>query len=397
MTHTVTGRVWFRDVLPAELPAWRRMLPVAAAGLAIAAVLLTLQFVRLARNDLGRDATAPFVVGTDWQLDDRFAARHIPVTVTGGTGYDGQFYLGQAYDPLLLDGVASTFDMPRYRARRPLSSMLGWLLAAGQSAAIPGALLAVGLLATALGCAATGRLLAGYRVSPWFGLGFAAVPGVVVGVMFGTAEPLALGFAALGLSLVADRRPVPAGLAFAAAGLAKETYLGFAVAAAAFLLFVHDVPRTHRVRAAAVLVLPGCLLLAGWYAYVAWRVPAQVTDAVGVRSFALPFTGWLRAFRVILAGHYRPDAPVGQLGVVLLVSTFALLIGAVLFAAKARTLLGWAGMLYAVYGLSIGGNVLESRFLSAMRTLAPCVLAGGLMVATLLPDRVTAKAATPDG
>jgi hypothetical protein len=373
------------------------MLPVAAAGLAIAGVLLTLQFVRLARNDLGRDSTAPFIVGTYWQLDDRFAARHIPVTVTRGTGYDGQFYLGQAYDPLLVDGVATTFDMPRYRARRPLSSTLGWLFAAGRPAAIPGALLAVGLLSTALGCAATGRLLAGYRLSPWLGLGFAAVPGVVVGVMFGTAEPLALGLAALGLSLVAARRPIPAGLAFAAAGLAKETYLGFAVAAAGFLLFARDVPRTHRLRTAAVLVLPGCVLLAGWYAYVEWRVPPEVTDGIGVRSFTLPFTGWLRAFRVILAGEYRPDAPVGQLGVILLVGTFALMVGAVLLAVRSRTLLGWAGALYAVYGLSIGGNVLQDRFLSAMRTLAPCVLICALMVATLVPVRVTAGAATSDG
>jgi hypothetical protein len=380
------------------------MLPVALVGLAVAAVLLTLQFIRLARNDLGSDGTAPFIVGTSWRLDERLLAQGIPVTLTPGNGYDGQFFLGQAYDPLLLDGSPTSFDMPRYRARRPLSSMLGWLLAAGQPAAIPWALLAVGVLATGVGCAATGRLLAGHWMPRWLGLGFAAVPGVIVGVMFGTAEPLALALAALGLSLAADRRAVLAGLAFAGAGLAKETYLGFAVAAAAYLLIARH-PGTGRLwarlREGALLVVPGVLSLGAWYAYVNWRVPPNPTDDIGAAAFTVPFSGWLRAFRVIFDGRYVPDAPVGPLGVVALTGTFLLMVAAVLLAARSRTLLGWVGVLFAVYGLSVGGTVLEGRFLSAMRTLAPCVLAAGLLVvstlAAALPSRVSAGAATGDG
>jgi hypothetical protein len=109
------------------------------------------------------------------------------------------------------------------------------LLAGGRAGAGPVGLLAVGPLAVALGSAATGRLVAAWGRSPWWGLSFALVPGVVVGVAFATAEPLALALAALGLSLVLDRRPVPAGLAFAGAALTKESYLAFAVAAAAWL------------------------------------------------------------------------------------------------------------------------------------------------------------------
>src|SRR5262249_26335544 len=285
MSPTVTGPVGCRDVLAAAQPPWRRMLPVAALGLALAGVLLTLQFVRLARNDLGRDATAPFIVGTSWQLDERLAAQGIPVSLTPGHGYDGQWYLGLAYDPLLLDGAASTFDMPRYRARRPLASQLGWLLAAGQAPAIPAALLAVGLLATGLGCAAAGRLLAGHGLSRWWGLAFAAVPGGVVGVMFGTAEPVALGLAAVGLSLAGEGRMLAAGMAFAAAGLAKEPYLGFAAAAAGYLLVAGGGPLLARVRQAAAVLLPGCLAMAGWWTYVAWRLPPNPTDNSGTRAF----------------------------------------------------------------------------------------------------------------
>jgi hypothetical protein len=365
------------------------MLPVAAAGLVLAAVLLTLQFVRLSRNDLGSDATAPFIVGTSWRLDDRLAAEGIRVHVTPGNGYDGQFFLGQAYDPLLLDGAPESFDMPRYRARRPLASMLGWLLAGGQRALIPGALLCVGLLSTALGCAATGRLLAGCRLSRWLGLGFVAVPGVVVGIMFGTAEPLALGLSALGLTLAADRRAVGAGLAFAGAGLAKESYLGFAVAAAAFLL----ISGAGRLREAILLVAPGVALLGAWYLYVNWQVPPNATDNIGAEAFTVPFTGWLRALRVVARGDYVPDAPVGPLGAVLLCGSFLLLVAALLLAVRTRSMLGLAGGLFALYGLCIGGTVLEGRFLSAMRTLAPCVLAAALLILT----RVTARPATVDG
>jgi hypothetical protein len=361
------------------------MLPVAALGLALAGVLLTLQFVRLARNDLGRDATAPFIVGTSWQLDEWLTGQGIPVSLTPGQGYDGQWYLGLAYDPLLRNRVASTFDGPRYRARRPLTSQLGWLLAAGQAPAIPVALLAVGLLATGLGCAATGRLLAGHGLSRWWGLAFAAIPGVAVGVIFGTAEPAALGLAAVGLSLAVEGRLLACGVAFAAAGLAKETYLGFAAAVSGYLLVAAGGTLGGRVRRAAAVLLPGCFALAGWWTYVAWRLPQDPTDSSGIRAFTMPFAGWVAALRVIASGRYVPDAPVGPFGAVALVGSFGLLVVAVLLAARSRTMLGWAGLLFGVYGLSVSAPLLQTRFLSAMRTLAPCLLATGLLVLVTLP------------
>ena len=168
-------------------PSWRALAGVAVAGLLVGGVVLVLQFARL-----GWEPTAPFVVGTSWGLDEELAARHLPVATTPGNGYDGQWFLGLAYDPLLGERLAASFDMPRYRAGRPLQAVAGWLLAGGQAEAIPVGLLAVGPLAVALGCAATGRLVAAWGRSPWWGLGFALVPGVAVGVAFATAEPLPL-------------------------------------------------------------------------------------------------------------------------------------------------------------------------------------------------------------
>src|SRR5262249_36061858 len=156
------------------------------------------------------------------------------------------------------------------------------------------------------GCAATGRLLASYRLSRWWGLAFAGIPGAVVGVMFGTAEPLALGLSALGLSLATGRRPLAAGLAFAAAGLAKGAYLGFSLAAAGYLLVAGADPLRDRAGRAAAVLLPGVAVLAGWWTYAGRMVPPNVTDSVGIRSFTLPFAGWTALFRAIAGGRYVP-------------------------------------------------------------------------------------------
>jgi hypothetical protein len=371
--------------LSAQLP-WRRLLGVAAAGLAVAGTLLALQFIRLAANHQGSDPTAPFAVGTEWRLDEELAALGVGATVTDGPGYDGQWFLGLAYDPLLREHLADGFDMPRYRARRPLLAMAGWALGAGRPAAMPVALLAVELLAVALGCAALGRLLAAYGRSRWWGLGFAVIPGVAVGVMFGTAEPLGLALAALGLSWVLDRRLPAAGLAFAGAGLTKETYLGFGAAAAAWLLLRSSGAIWRRLRSAATVAVPGAVLLLLWWWYVARMVRATPSDGTGVQVFSAPLAGWAHAIARIAGGQYVADAPVGPFGPATIAAMFVLLALAVPLTLRLRTLADWSGLM-GWYGLLLNG-VLLGRFLSATRALAPCVLAAGLALLAAGPPRL---------
>jgi len=189
----------------------------------------------------------------------------------------------------------------------------------------------------------------------------------------------------VGLSLAVERRMLAAGVAFAAAGLTKETYLGFAAAVAGYLLVAGGGTLRARARQAAAVLLPGCLALAGWWTYVAWRLPPNPTDNSGARAFTVPFAGWVAALRAIAGGRYVPDAPVGPFGAVALVCSFGLLVVAVLLAARSRTMLGWAGLLFGVYGLSVSAALLQTRFLSAMRTLAPCLLAAGLLVLVTAP------------
>jgi hypothetical protein len=358
-------------------PPWRALAGVAAAGLLAGCLLLALQFVRL-----GWDPTAPFFVGTSWGLDEELAARHVHVTVTPGNGYDGQWFLGLAYDPLLGEHLADGFDMPRYRAGRPLQAVAGRLLAGGRGGAVPEGLLAVGPLAVALGSAASGRLLAAAGRSRWWGLGFALVPGVAVGVTFATAEPLGLALAALGLSLTLDRRLAAAAPAFAGAALTKETYLVFAAAAALWLLLAAGPAARPRARLAraAVVVLPGAVALGLWWSYVAWRVPAGPGDRNAVDAVGPPLAGWGHALGLVVRGEYVPDAPVGPLGEVLLVGSLLLALAAIVAGLRRSTLLARCGLLLGLYGLVPSGELL-GRFLSGMRALAPTVLAAGLAVA----------------
>ncbi len=377
------------DAPSRQQPPWRGVIAVGLVGLVVAGILLAVQFVRLDSNGLGGGPSAPFVVGTTWRLDEELAARGHDVVVTPGPGYDGQWFLGLAYDPLLRGHIADGFDMPRYRARRPLMAMAGWLLAAGQPEAVPVALLATGLLAVGAGCAATARLLGPAGRSRWWGLGFALIPGVIVGDMFGTAEPLGLALAVVGLSLTLDRRLVPAALAFAAAGLTKETYLGFAAAAAVWLLLRPDSRLRERIRAAATVLVPGSVILAAWWWYAGVMVPASPGDDAGLGAVGAPLAGWGHAIASIADGSYVADAPVGPIGPALMVGSLVVLVAAVALALRRLrvprrlSLLEWTGLEMGVYGLLIDGGLL-GRFLSASRALAPCVLGAALAVLAAL-------------
>jgi hypothetical protein len=379
---------------PWPQPSWRSVVAVGAVALVLGTFMLGLQFARL-----GTDVTGPFFVGTGWKLDEEFAHAGARVKVVAGTGYDGQWFLGLAYDPFLTEGFASGFDMPRYRAGRPLYALVGWALAGGAGERAPYTLLAVGPLALALGAASTARLLAAHGRSRWWGLGFALIPGVVVGVTHGTAEPLGLACVALGLSLVAGSRFVLAGAAFAGGALTKETYLAFAAVAAGVLVL----GERRRWREAAAVVLPGAVLLAGWSAYVALMVPPSAGDAKALDAVQPPGVGWVEIGRSLAAGSWVPDAPVGPFGQVMLVGSLVVSIAGIVAGLRRPSLAGWTAVALGGYALCVSSWVL-SHFLSSMRALAPCLLAAllGLAVSGATPvrrrerDSELVAAAAPD-
>jgi hypothetical protein len=355
-------------------PTWRRLLLVAAAAAGLGAGLLGLQFARF-----GPDLTAPFQVGSAYGLDEQLEERGIRVRVFPGTGYDGQWFLGLAYDPLLLGDPTRGYDLPRYRAGRPLLPVAGWLLAAGGQGRVPsGTLLAAGPLALALGAAASARLLAGAGRPAWLGLVFCAVPGVAVGAMFGTAEALGLALALVGLVLAHGRRPLAAGLAFAAAALTKETYLVFAVAASAVAL-TGAAGWGARLRQAAALLVPGAVALALWSAWVLARVPAGGGDAEALGAVAPPLVGWVETVVAITTGRWTPDLPIGPLAVLAMLGSLGLSVAGIVLGARRRGLLGWTALALGLYGLCLSADLL-AHFASSMRAVAPAVLAAGLVL-----------------
>jgi hypothetical protein len=372
-------------------PPWRAALPVAAVGL-IAASLIVAHRSGLPQQF---DPLAPFVVGTGWGMDHALAAQGVVIrSGPSEIGYDGQWFLGQAYDPLLRGEVAATFDAPRYRALRGLLPAAGWLLAAGQPAAIPYALLALLILAVGAGCAGCARVISAHGRSRWWGLGFAAVPGTVVGVAYGTAEPLGLALAVLGLSLLFDRRPGWAGLAFAGAALTKENYLAFGLIAGLYLAVDSYLAGRNPLRASLLVAGPGLIGLAGWWWYVARALPPDAGAERALVVFAPPPLGWWETLGLIVRGDYPEQAL--WWGWAVLVGTLGLLLVALARAVtRRRSVLAYPAVLWSGYGLSLSGLLL-GRFLSAQRALAPAVLAAGVfLIAAGLARRTGAPAPAP--
>jgi len=370
---------------PAQQVSWRRVLLPAMAGLCIGLVFLVAGL-----EASGFSSTGPFTVGAHWGLAEGLAERGVEVTVASEVGYDGQWFLALAEDPLLRGDLARRFDNPRYRAGRPLQSWLGWLLGAGRPVAIPLALLAIGPLAVGLGCAATARIMSASGRGRSWGLAFALVPGVGVGVALATAEPLALALAAVGLSLALDRRPGLAGLAFAGAALAKETYLAFAVAAGLHLVLARPAGLGARLRAAVLAVAPAVAALAGWWVYLLGQVPALPDRGVALNVTAplgLPLAGWPRWLWAL--GHYSPptvlDAP-GPAGAAFVAASLALIAAGIVLGLRRRSLPARCALVLGGYATLVGG-LLATQFYSAMRVLAPCVFAALLAVATKATTR----------
>lgn len=233
----------------------------------------------LARYDL--NPTAGFHIGDQMPLSPRL--KPSDVVRFRGHGYDGQFYLTIALDPLLSDpGTTAALDAPRYRYRRILFPVLGWALAGGRPLLIPWALLAI-LLASFGGLAATVGELARLRRRGLRGELLAlGIVGAWVALLLGTADLLSaflFSQALLGYELGRKRR---LWAALALAGLARETSLLLIPA------FVLAAFRRSGRRDGLVLATAALPALA-WNLWVLVRVPV---GGLGVEdAFAWPFAG----------------------------------------------------------------------------------------------------------
>ena len=154
---------------------------------------------------------------------------------TDEVGYDGQWAVYIGLDPRQ---AGEYMDRPAYRYSRPLYPLIARALALGDSGALGWALLLLNIAAAAVLTFAVASFLMRFGASPWYALIVGLSPGLAAGILLDLTEPLAYALAAVGMLLVTRRGSlIPAAVAFALAGLARETALLFPLAAAIGIAF----------------------------------------------------------------------------------------------------------------------------------------------------------------
>ncbi len=206
----------------------------------------------------------------------------------GTEGYDGQFMYYIARDP---STAAQYIDVPAYRYQRILLPALGRLLALGQEALIPWALLAVNLVALAAGTALMEHVLTDLKASRWYALTYGLTIGTFGSVRLSLPEPLAYALALGGVALALRERWRWSALLFALAALAKETTLFFAAAYALYWLYQRR--WKEAVLFGGLAFLPFALWQAALYAWLgAFGVGSGGAQATSFEI--IPFAGVLR-------------------------------------------------------------------------------------------------------
>ena len=202
-------------------------------------------------------------------------------------GYDGQFFLYIALDPIR---ARSYLDVPAYRYSRPLYPLAARALALGRPGAVPWSLLLLGIAGVVTATFAVAKILERERTGVWYAALLGVYPGLLIAVSWDLSEALAYGLAALGLLAFGreGRRPLLAAACFGLAGVTRETTLLFPLALALALVF-----QSRRVRDGLQLlglsVLPYVAVKIG---LALWLHSAGAARATHFEP--LPFLGLIR-------------------------------------------------------------------------------------------------------
>jgi hypothetical protein len=211
-------------------------------------------------------------------------------TPTSRIGYDGQFALFIALDPA---HAAPSIDKPSYRYSHILYPVAARVLALGNEALIPAAMLLVNVLAVFFGTLALGLILRREGLPAAWAATFGFFPGALVAFDRDVGDLLAYALVAvaiLALRWGTTRRVLVAGLVFALAGLARESTLFFpAVLCLAHLVQRGEERRTRAAEAVALATLAAAPY-AAWRIFVlAWLGPSH---SVPSGLAPLPFLGF---------------------------------------------------------------------------------------------------------
>jgi hypothetical protein len=235
--------------------------------------------------------------------------------------YDGQFYWGIAVDPLATGHVHDLLDKPSYRYGHPLFAWVGFVLSAGQAAAVAAALLVAGIASFAAAAA-----LAAYLARRRGGSGYEALlvilnPGLIYASLHALAEPLSVALLLGSLAAYVSGRMRVALVGFALLPLTKEQLLVVPLGVALWELW----RRRAGVRTIAPLVATVVPSVA-WWIYARAQLGAWFTS--GDTALGAPFAGWRRA--LVDAGVNSIDVnplrnQIGEETLIVLVALLALL------------------------------------------------------------------------
>ena len=197
-------------------------------------------------------------------------------------GYDGQFAYAIAVNPL---GAAPLLDDPAYRYQRILYPMLTRAMALGQPELVPWTMIALNILALAIGAELLGQHLARRGLRPWYGLLFVLWVGQWFSLRFDLQEPLSLALALAALALLDRNRVWLAAITFGLGGLTKDMALLFCLGAAASMFM------SRRIRQGITLLLGGLLPYLLWAVMLSSIFKTWIFRSSAAKMEWIPFHG----------------------------------------------------------------------------------------------------------
>jgi hypothetical protein len=231
----------------------RRLLVVAA----VIAVFVVIRIGYAEASGFGTSDLVRFEADSGIDLPDWYGSQ--PWLITGLRA-DGQAFVGLAADPFAVGDVAERVVWPVMRYSRIGYSLAAWLVSVGNTALIPIALVLVSIASVAALTWIADRVRPRVGIRAWL---LVANPAVLIGFVYGTAEPFAL--ALLALAFVG-------GLGWAAAlGITRPSFL---------------VALWGRWRA-LIAALVAAVAVRVW---ASWVFGASATD--GTFNFTWPFAGY---------------------------------------------------------------------------------------------------------
>ena len=252
-------------LLPRFVALWKKPENLRQAAVIIL-VLICFAGVILAAFRSERERSLPGSISNMIHLGQRFAKERSYVPDDAKLeefGYDGQFFLYIAQDPLAQKGAWANIDSPSYRYQRILFPVLMYGLTGGDRNILPGATVIFNLACLLASVIVLLVWLRELGISSLWAVLMFCNYGLIYPAFAGLSEPLANLFLLYSLYCIWDEKPGRAAWAMSLMVLTKEYYV--ILPAAAFLWALFSKQKTRLAYLTPLLV--GGL----WQAAVYWR------------------------------------------------------------------------------------------------------------------------------